>query len=209
MRLTLMFLSVALLLLSSWIGLTAGRIEPECRNIIYMHVPSSIAALVCFCVLLAASVGYLATSRVSWDRAAAAAAEVGLIYATLLNVTGSIFSRAEWNVWWTPSPRLVTAAVLWFLYIVYAILRASLGGGRGRGARVCAVFAIIAFLDVPMVIISARFMPDIHRAGFSFDSAWQTAAFLPALASMLLLAAVLIWLKADLLAARDMLEKEI
>ena len=80
------------------------------RNIFYAHVPSSICSLVCFTVLLVTSIGFLSTSKLSWDIVAEASAQVGIVFATVLNITGSIFSRAEWGPWWTPSYRLVTAA---------------------------------------------------------------------------------------------------
>jgi heme exporter protein C len=196
-------------------ALTKGRVQgpaanPESpvRNIIYAHVPSSICSLFCFGVLLIAAVAYLSTSKECWDRIAASAAEVGTIFATILNATGSIFSRAEWGIWWTPSPRLITSAVLWFLYVVYLILRSSLPGSKQRRARVCAVFAIIAFLDVPMVYISARYMPDIHQPTFSFGNAWQKAAFFMAVVSTILLAAMLIWIRTDVLKIKSTLEAE-
>ncbi len=199
MRRLLFTMAVVLLLASTWIGLTKGQIMPEERNILYVHVPNSVCALLCFVVLLAASIGYLATRGPAWDLVAVAAGEAGFVFATVLNATGMIFSRAEWNVWWTPSPRLVTSALLWFLYAVYLILRISLPGSRQRRARICAVFGIIAFLDVPLVYISARFIPDIHRPNFSFESAWQTAALLLGMAGTALLAAALIWLRTSLL----------
>jgi heme exporter protein C len=140
---------------------------------------------------------------------ATAAAEAGLVFATILNATGMIFSRAEWNVWWTPSPRLVSSALLWFLYAVYLILRVSLPGAPQRRARLCAVFAILAFLDVPLVFISARFIPDIHRPSFSLDSAWQTAALMLGMAGTAVLAAGLIWLRTSLLRDNLKLEEEL
>jgi heme exporter protein C len=206
MRRLLFALAFLLLIASTWIGLTRGRIDPLQRNILYVHVPNSVCALLCFVVVLVASIGYLATAGQTWNLVAAAAAEAGFVFATILNATGMIFSRAEWNVWWTPSPRLVTSAILWFLYAVYLILRVSLPGAQRRAARLCAVFGIIAFLDVPLVYISARFIPDIHRPNFSFDSAWQTAALMLGMAGTALLAAGLIWLRASLL--RDTLELE-
>jgi heme exporter protein C len=204
-----------LTLASMWIALTVGAVEgppanPQSpvRNIIYLHVPSSICALLCFVVLLIGSVGYLITSEPGWDILAAASAEVGAVFATILNVTGSVFSRAEWNTWWTPSPRLVSAAILLFLYIVYLILRSSLAASPRRKARICAVFGIIAFIDVPMVIISARFLPDIHRPGFSFTSSWQTAAFILSMAAMALLGALMISLKTNILRIKARLDEQ-
>lgn len=215
MRRILLVITLALLLASLWFGLTRGKIEgpgenPESpvRNIVYAHVPSSITSLVCFVVLLVAGIGYLMTNRDGWDRVAAASAEVGVLFATVMNVTGSIFSRAEWGIWWTASPRLVSAAIFWFLYVVYLILRTSVPGSRQKRARICAVFAIIAFLDVPMVIISARFMPDIHRPSFEFTSGWQRAAFFTGMVGTALLAAVLIWLRTDVLKCRALLEEQ-
>jgi heme exporter protein C len=154
-------------------------------------------------------VGYLVTDRHIYDLIAAASAEVGTVLATILNATGMIFSRAEWNVWWTPSPRLVTSALLWFLYVVYLVLRTSLPGSYRRRARICAVFGIIAFLDVPMVYVSARFIPDIHRPDFSFESAWQTVALLLGMAGTIILAGVLIWLRTDVLRRRLELENQL
>ena len=202
MRRWLMTSAILMLIVSTWLGLTLGQIAPVQRNILYVHVPNSIGALLCFVVLLLASVGYLITGRSVCDLIAAASAEVGMLMTTILNGTGMIFSRAEWNVWWTPSPRLLTSALLWFLYAVYLILRTSLPGSPRRRARICAVFGILAFLDVPLVYISARFIPDIHRPDFSFESAWQTSALLLGLAGTILLGGMLIWLRTDLLGRR-------
>jgi heme exporter protein C len=206
MRRLLFALAVGLLILSTGIGLTRGQIEPLRRNILYAHVPNSVCALLCFVVLLVASIGFLVSGRRGWDLVASASAEVGFVFATILNATGMLFSRAEWNVWWTPSPRLVTSAILWFLYAVYLILRISLPPSQHRRARISAVFAIVAFLDVPLVFVSARFLPDIHRPNFQFDSPWQTAALMLAMAGTSVLAGGLIWLRTCLL--RDSLELE-
>ena len=207
-RRPLFALAVTLLIASTWIGLTRGQIVPVARNLLYAHVPNAVCALLCFAVLLVASIGYLATGRQAWDLVAVAAAETGFMLATILNATGMLFSRAEWNVWWTPSPRLVTSALLWFLYAVYLILRVSLPGARERHARISAVFGIIAFLDVPLVFISARFIPDIHRPNFQLESSWQSAALMLGMAGTAVLAGALIWLRTDLLASRLKLEEE-
>ncbi len=208
MRRILILLTFVLLLLAMWIALTAGQVAPIKRNIIYAHIPSAICALLCFVVLFVAGIGYLRTGKPAWDYVAAASAEVGLVFATVLNATGSIFSRAEWNIWWTPSPRLVSSAVLWFLCVVYLILRASIQSYHRR-ARICAVFGIIAVIDVPLVIISARFIPDIHRASFSFDSVWQSTSLGLIVLANFFLAALLIWLKTDILQSKALLENEL
>ncbi|MBN1766321.1 MAG: cytochrome c biogenesis protein CcsA [Sedimentisphaerales bacterium] len=208
MRRILMLITCLLLVTSMWIALTKGVIDPVVRNIIYFHVPSSICALVCFIVVLVGSIGYLITKKSSWDHVAAAAAEVGLVFATVLNLTGMIFSRAEWNVWWTPSIRLITSAILWFLYVAYLILRSAIPAARRRG-QVCAVFGIIAFLDVPLVYISARLIPDIHKPNFTFDHTWQRIPFVMGIVGTFLLAGLLIWIRADLYKCQNQLEQQL
>lgn len=210
MRSFFLGLSLCLILVSGWIALTVGAVERVERNIIYIHAPAAICSIVCFCVLFICSIQYLRgfpqsgvpTKRQKWDYLAAASAEAGLIFATALNATGSIFARAEWGVWWTPSPRLITSMVLWFLYVAYLILRVSFTAERRKG-EISAVFGIIAFIDVPLVFISARFIRDIHRPSVSFQTGWQYAAFSLAVCGTLLLAALLIWIRADILKIKN------
>jgi heme exporter protein C len=98
-------------------------------------------------------------------------------------------------VWWTPSPRLISSAVLWLLYAAYLILRAGLPAEH-RKETISAVFGIIAFIDVPLVIISARFIRDIHRPTFSFDTPAQMLALASAtLGSVLLMTLLIRYLK--------------
>jgi heme exporter protein C len=194
MRRIILFGAFILLIFSMWAALYPGQVTPVQRNIIYVHVPSSICALLCFVVLLVASIGYLITDKPKWDHLAEASAEVGAVFATVLNLTGMIFSRAEWGPW--------------CLYVVYLILRNSISNSQRLRARVCAVFGIIAFIDVPMVYISARFLPDIHRPNFSFDSPWQRVAFISGIFATMLLAATLIWIKTDILKNKAKLEQE-
>ena len=208
MRKYLLGLSLCLILISGWMALTVGAVEPAQRNIVYIHAPAAICSLVCFCVLFICSIQYLRTKNQKWDYAAAASAEVGLVFATVLNATGSIFACAEWGVWWTPSPRLISSMVLWFLYVAYLILRASFTL-EGRKETICAVFGIIAFIDVPLVFISARLVRDIHRPSLSFESGGQTLAFGLTVCGTLLLAAILIWIRTNILKIKTKINDEI
>lgn len=198
MRLFFLCISLCLTVVSGWMAFSVAAVEPAEYNIIYIHVPAAICSLVCFTALFICSLWYLRTKNQVCDHVAAACGEVGLVFATVLNATGSIFAYATWGVWWTPSLRLISSAMLWFLYIAYLILRASLPDQQRKG-QICAVFGIIAFIDVPLVYISARYIPDIHWPKISFDSVWQVAAFGLSIAGTLLLAAILIWLKVDIL----------
>ncbi|MCP4712777.1 MAG: cytochrome c biogenesis protein CcsA [Planctomycetes bacterium] len=209
MRRYLMFLSLALLVGAAWLALSIGQVDEVVRNIVYFHVPSSICALLCFTVIMVCSIGFLATKKSKWDLVAAAAAEVGLVCATVLNITGSIFAHQQWNVWWTPEPKLITSAILWFLYVAYLILRSSVDSARRR-AQLCAVFGIIAFIDVPLVFISARVNPsDNHPGNVSFGTGGQWAAFGLNILAMVALSAVLIWLRYDVLNCKNKMEQQL
>jgi len=178
------------------------------KNIVYVHVPSAICTALCLVVVLVAGICYLRTGKDQWDRLGAASAEAALVFATVLNVTGSIFARPFWNTWWAPSPRLISSAILWFLCVAYMILRTNIQNPRHR-ARICAVFGIIAFLDVPMVFVTARLMTDQHIDNVRFETAAQSASFGLSILGIVLLAALLIWLKTDILQSKAKLERDL
>ncbi len=178
---------------------TGAAVEPPVRNILFVHVPASICALLCFTVVFICSIGYLRTRKPRCDDIAAGAGEAGLVFATVMNLTGMLFARAEWGIYWTPSMRLVTAAVLWFLYVAYVLLRISIEKDAIR-AKIAAIFGIIAFIDVPLVYASARLVRDIHRPSFTFETNAQRLAFILAMLAALALAAIYIWTRAEIAA---------
>lgn len=197
MRVTFLITSFVLMIASGVIAITKGAVEPVVRNIVYIHVPASICSLVCFGGLFVFSIMYLVKKKPIFDYLGAASAEAAFVFAAVLNITGMIFAKAEWGLWWTPSMRLVSSAILWFLAAAYLILRSSFNEQANK-ANLCAVFGVIAFVDVPFVYISARLMRDIHRPNFSFDSSWQSAALGLAIAATIMLASVLVWMRADI-----------
>jgi len=207
-------LAFVLLVGSTWMAFTVGEVVAEEKNItvekniVYVHVPSAICATLCIVALFVGSIAYLATSKPIWDYVSAACAEVGFVFATVLNATGSIFARPFWNTWWTPSLRLISSAILWFLCVAYLLLRASIQSPQRR-ARLCAVLGIIVFLDVPMLFASARLKEDIHIANISFESPWQGVSFGLGILATACLATLLIWLKTDILGAKAQLENEL
>lgn len=209
MRLILILVSLIFFVGGGGLAFTLGRTNPDGYNIVFIHVPNSIAALLCFVIILVAGIGYLKTRNLQWDRLGAAAAEVGLIAATIMNATGSLFAKLAWGVWWNPTPRLITSAILWFLYIAYFLLRHEVKSPQRRGI-ICAVFGIIAFLDVPLVYLSARFTNDMHIANFEgIATKWGNASFGCCILGTLFLAAALIWMKTELLKHQDTLQGDL
>ncbi|WP_324717038.1 cytochrome c biogenesis protein CcsA [Carboxydochorda subterranea] len=151
--------AVALYLVLVWVP--NERTMGVVSRIFYFHVASAWNAFLAFFVVMVASVAYLWKRKTRWDLVAGASAEVGVLFTTIALVTGTLWMRPVWNVWWTWDPRLTTTTVLWFLYVGYLVLRGTVEGDDRR-ARLSAVFGIIAFVDVPVVFESIRWWRTIH-----------------------------------------------
>jgi len=137
--------------------LTMGPIQ----KIFYLHLPVAISTFLACLVSCIASIAYLTQRKPVWDDLASAAARVSVQLCSVVLITGMIWGRSAWGQWWTWSPRLTFSLVLWLLYVVYLTIRMSIESPQRRAA-VSAVYAILAFLDVPLVWLSVRLMPDIH-----------------------------------------------
>jgi cytochrome c assembly protein len=106
--------------------------EGDAGRIIYFHVPMAWVAFLAFFVVLASSVAYLMTRHPRWDRVGRASAEVGLVFTTLVLITGSIWGYPIWGTWWSWDPKLTTTLVLWFMYLAYLMVRSYAEGNRGH-----------------------------------------------------------------------------
>src|SRR2546430_8972549 len=133
------------------------------QRIFYFHVSSAWVAFLGFFLVAAASAVYLWNGSPAADRLAYAAAEVGVLFCTLVLVTGPIWARPIWGVWWTWDPRLTMTVVLWAIYSSYLMLRAF-GGGDAAIARYAAVLGIVGVLDIPLIVVSVRLLRGIHPA---------------------------------------------
>jgi len=136
------------------------------QKIFYLHLPVAICTFFACLVSFVASIGYLAQRKSWWDDLACASARVSVQLCSVVLITGMIWGRAAWGQWWTWSPRLTFSLVLWLLYVVYLMIRMSVESSQRR-ALIAAVYAIIAFLDVPLVWLSTKMMPDIHPTSIS------------------------------------------
>jgi heme exporter protein C len=131
------------------------------QRVFYFHVPMAIISFVAFFLVFVASIVYLVGRSEKWDRLAHAAAEVGVVFVTLALLTGVIWARPVWGVWWTWEPRLTTTLILWLIYVACLMIR-SYAPNRGRGAVYAAVVGIIGFIDVPIVYYSVQWWRSIH-----------------------------------------------
>jgi heme exporter protein C len=135
--------------------------ERMVQRIMYVHVPAAWVAYLSFFVAAFASAGFLWNKKRSWDRVAFANAEVGLVFCTLVLLTGPIWGKAIWNVWWQWDARLTTTLILWFMYVGYMVVR-SLAEDREQGARWSAVVSILAVLDIYIIHESVQWWETLH-----------------------------------------------
>jgi heme exporter protein C len=149
-------------------------------------------------VALIASVMFLITRNFKYDAVAVAVTEVGLAFLLGNLVTGSIWARIIWGVWWAWDVRLTSALVCWLLYAGYLMLRRAIEEPTQR-AVFAACFSIFAFIDVPIVYLSIRLFrtqhpgPVFFTSNGSFPPDWTAAIFGPlgTLMALMMLATVL------------------
>jgi len=130
-------------------------------RIIFLHVPSAETGLVSFFICFIANLAYVFKRQPKWDWMGIAAAEVGLAFTTVCLITGPIWAKPVWGIWWTWDARLTSTAVLWLLYVAYLLLR-TLIEEPDRRALLSALFGIFAFIDVPLVFGSIRWWRTQH-----------------------------------------------
>jgi len=166
MKSTFTGLAILTALLLSWGLYQALVIAPteqtmgDVQRIFYYHVPSAWTAFILFFINLIASIVYLANRSSKADALALAAAEVGVVFCTVVLVTGPIWARPVWGIWWTWDLRLTLTLVLWLIYVSYLMLRRFSSGGQT--ALIAAVLAVFGALDVPLVYFSIWFFRTQH-----------------------------------------------
>lgn len=103
----------------------------------------------------------LISNNLFYDDIAESSAEIGVIFCTIVLITGPIWAKPAWGKWWTWDPRLTTTLILWFIYIGYIMLRQFVDE-EDKKAKFAAALGIIGFIDVPIVFLSIRWWRTIH-----------------------------------------------
>ena len=132
----------------------------DVQRIFYYHVPSAWTAFLCFFVNAMASIWYLVKRAERADAIAVATAEVGVVFCTIVLITGPIWARPVWGIWWTWDARLTSTLVLWLIYVAYLMLRRF--SVSGRAPVLAATLAVFGFFDVPFVYFSIRIFRTQH-----------------------------------------------
>ncbi len=152
---------LALLLPAAFLHAPEDLEQGPPQRIFYVHVPAAWIAFLAFFVVFVASIALLATGRSRYDLLASASAEVGVVFTTGVLITGPLWARPIWGVWWDWDPRLTSVLVLWLIYLSYLALRTYLPD-PARRARASAVLGIVGFLDVPIIYFSVSWWRALH-----------------------------------------------
>ena len=131
------------------------------QKIFYIHVPIAAMAFLAFFLVFVFSILYLIKRSDHWDRIAHASGEVGVVFVSVTLLTGVVWARPVWGVWWTWEPRLTTTLILWLIYIAYLMVR-SYAPNKSQGSLYAAAIGIIGFIDVPIVYYSVQWWRSIH-----------------------------------------------
>jgi len=169
-------LSLMAIFVATWIGLVVmpqDVLQGNMFRILYYHVPHAMLSLIWPYVNLLASIGVLYWRReqpqaaLAADALAVASAEVTLLYATICLLSGMLWGRAAWGIWWTWDGRLTSTLLLWLLYMSYVVLRHM--SSTGQAQNVAAVMSIFAGIDVPIVYKSIDWWRTQHPSRIFFS----------------------------------------
>jgi heme exporter protein C len=217
MKLKITILGLVALGLLTWalhMALVTAPTEATMGNvqrIFYYHVPSAWTAFLLFFLNFCASVYYLIRRSQRADAFAVATAEVGVVFCTVVLVTGPLWARPVWGIWWTWDARLTSTLILWLIYVSYLILRKFSTGGQTP--LIAAALAVFGFIDVPIVYLSIRYFRTQHPqpvigggAGSGIDPVMMKTVLVNWLAFMVF-GAIVLWLRYRLERARQLVEE--
>ncbi len=137
----------------------------EVQRVFYFHVASAWVGGLALFVALVAGIVLLTTGNQKWDRLELSSVEIGFVFGIMTLLSGMIWGRPAWNTWWTWDPRTTTFAILILVYFAYFMLRNSFEDPERR-TRFAAVYAIVAFISVPVTYFAIDLARSIHPVLF-------------------------------------------
>lgn len=137
-------------------------VEGEVQRLMYIHVPSAIAGYLAFAVVFGASVLLLWKRDMRYDAVARGAATTGVLFTFMMLATGAIWGKPIWGTYWAWDARITSTLILFLLYTAYLLARSLADEMDEQAARYSAVYAIVAFLDIPIIQMSVRWWRTLH-----------------------------------------------
>jgi len=133
----------------------------DVQRILYLHVPAAWVSFFAFFIVFCMSIWYFFQRSDKADRIAHASAEVGILFTTIFLISGILWAKPVWGVWWTWDPRLTTTLIMWLIYSAYLMVRVYAGSNK-RAARWSATIGILGFFNIPIVYASTIWWRTIH-----------------------------------------------
>ena len=137
------------------------KTEGPIQRIMYLHIPSAWLAFFAFFIVFISSILFLWKKEREWDIYAHASAEIGVVFCSLVLITGPIWAKPIWGTWWVWDARLTSTLILWLIYVAYLMLRSQTEAGFMR-ARYAAVLGIVGFLNIPFIHFSVLWWRTFH-----------------------------------------------
>ena len=131
------------------------------QRIFYIHVPAAWVGFMAFGIVAICSAMYLWLGEAKLDQAAVSAAEGGILFTTIVLLSGPLWAKLAWGTWWTWEPRLTLTLLLWFIYVGYFMVRNSTENPE-RGKRFAAVVGIVGALNIPLIHMSVLWFRSLH-----------------------------------------------
>ncbi len=131
------------------------RVMGVVQKIFYFHLASAWTGFLAFFVVFIVSIMYLITNKAKYDKLAQGSAELGVLFITIVLITGSIWGKAAWGSFWTWEPKLTTTLIVWFFYVTYLMLR-DLTMDSAIFSKIASIFGIIGFINIPLVYYSVE-----------------------------------------------------
>ena len=166
----------------------------EYVKILYFHLPGAIMCYAAVGISLVGGLLFLRLKDVKWDALSSSAAVLGVVYGAFTLITGSVWAKVTWGVYWNWDPRETTTLILWLAYIGYLFLRMSIDNPERR-ASVSAVYNVLIFLTVPLSYLSFILWPSLHPRLTEGGGLGLTGVMVQALVMNILVGAlILAWL---------------
>ena len=159
-------IAAALLFISIFLIFGYAEVEKtmlEVQKIFFLHVSAAITVYLAFGVNFIFSIKYLIQRKPDDDLLAVSAAEIGIVFCTVVLLSGPIWAKYAWNTWWNWEARLTSTLILWLMYIGYFILRSALAEDKRK--IYSAVLGVIAFFDVPIVHFATKLWEEKAHPG--------------------------------------------
>ena len=146
---------------ANFIFVPTEKTEGPIQRIMYLHIPSAWLAFFAFFIVFISSILFLWKKEREWDIYAHASAEIGVVFCSLVLITGPIWAKPIWGTWWVWDARLTSTLILWLIYVAYLMLRSQTEAGSMR-ARYAAVLGIVGFLNIPFIHFSVLWWRTFH-----------------------------------------------